>query len=96
LAPGGSLQSVGWAAGREAVLPVGSTLGSPAPKAIVSVYNGAGLTDRPAQLRRLLDLVAAGRLRVPVGWRGPWEKIADAVDALGNRRLRGKAVLDVE
>ncbi|WP_326725095.1 zinc-binding dehydrogenase [Streptomyces sp. NBC_00243] len=95
LAPGGSLQSVGWAAGREAPLPVGSTLGSPIPKTIVSVYNGAGLTDRRAQLDRLLALVAAGRLRVPVGWRGPWDKIADAVEALGNRRLRGKAVLDV-
>ncbi|PBC65544.1 alcohol dehydrogenase [Streptomyces sp. Tue6028] len=95
LAPGGTLQSVGWASGREASLPVGSTLGSPVPKTVVSVYNGAGLTDRRAQLTRLLGLVEAGRLRVPVGWRGPWDRIAEAVDALGNRRLRGKAVLDV-
>ncbi|GGN48975.1 oxidoreductase [Streptomyces albiflavescens] len=95
LAPGGSLQSVGWASGQEATLSVGSSLGSRAPKAIVSVYNGAGLTDRQAQLGRLLGLVATGKLRVPVGWRGPWDKIADAVEALGNRRLRGKAVLDV-
>ncbi|MEU6259915.1 zinc-binding dehydrogenase [Streptomyces sp. NPDC047043] len=95
LASGGSLQSIGWASGREAVLPVGSTLGSRAPKTIVSVYNGGGLTDRQAQLGRLLALVAAGKLRVPVGWRGPWDKIADAVDALSSRRLRGKAVLDV-
>lgn len=95
LAEGGTLQSVGWAAGREAVLPVGATLGSPTPKSIVSVYNGGGLTDRQAQLRRLLALVADGRLRVPVGWRGPWDRIADAVGALGNRSLRGKAVLDV-
>jgi NADPH:quinone reductase-like Zn-dependent oxidoreductase len=95
LAPGGSLQSVGWAAGREAALPVGSTLGSRTPKAIVSVYNGGGLTDRRPQLSRLLALVAAGRLRVPVGWRGPWDKIADAAEALDSRRLHGKAVLDV-
>ncbi|GHI09834.1 alcohol dehydrogenase [Streptomyces cellostaticus] len=95
LAPDGNLQSVGWAAGRAAVLPVGSTLGSVTPKAIVSVYNGGGLTDRRAQLRRLLALVAAGKLRVPVGWRGPWEKIADAAEALASRNLRGKAVLDV-
>ncbi|MGW1564570.1 zinc-binding dehydrogenase [Streptomyces sp. NPDC002144] len=96
LAPGGSLQSVGWAAGREAALPVGSTLGSKQPKAIVSVYNGGGLTDRQAQLGRLLALVAAGKLRVPVGWRGPWDKIGDAVQALADRSLRGKAVLDVD
>ncbi|MGI5452196.1 zinc-binding dehydrogenase [Streptomyces sp. CA-249302] len=95
LASGGSLQSIGWASGREAVLPVGSTLGSKAPKTIVSVYNGGGLTDRQAQLGRLLALVDAGKLRVPVGWRGPWDKIADAVEALSGRRLRGKAVLDV-
>ena len=95
LASGGSLQSIGWASGREAVLPVGSTLGSPAPKAIVSVYNGGGLTDRQAQLGRLLAVVAAGKLRVPVGWRGPWDKIADAAEVLSSRRLRGKAVLDV-
>ncbi|MGD1222448.1 zinc-binding dehydrogenase [Streptomyces krungchingensis] len=95
LMPGGTLQSVGWASGREASLPVGSTLGSPVPRTVVSVYNGAGLTDRRAQLTRLLTLAEAGRLRVPVGWRGPWDRIAEAVDALGSRRLRGKAVLDV-
>ncbi|WP_427918004.1 zinc-binding dehydrogenase [Streptomyces sp. cg40] len=95
LAPGGSLQSVGWAAGREAVLPVGVTLGSSTPKAIVSVYNGGGLTDRQPQLRRLLALVGDGRLRVPVGWRGPWDRITEAVEALSGRSLRGKAVLDV-
>lgn len=95
LAPGGSLQSVGWAAGREAVLPVGVTLGSITPKSIVSVYNGVGLTDRQPQLRRLLALVGAGRLRVPVGWRGPWDRIDEAVEALSSRTLRGKAVLDV-
>jgi NADPH:quinone reductase-like Zn-dependent oxidoreductase len=96
LAAGGTLQSIGWASGREAVLPVGSTLGAKSPKAIVSVYNGGGLTDRQAQLGRLLVLVADGRLRVPVGWRGPWGKIADAVEALAERRLRGKAILDVD
>ncbi|NUS25310.1 MAG: zinc-binding dehydrogenase, partial [Streptomyces sp.] len=81
--------------GGEAALPVGSTLGSPAPRSIVSVHNGGGLTYRRAQLDRLLALVAAGKLRVPVGWRGPWVKVADAVAALSERRLRGKAVLDV-
>ncbi len=95
LASGGSLQSVGWAAGREAVLPVGVTLGSITPKSIVSVYNGVGLTDRQPQLRRLLALVGDGRLRVLVGWRGPWDRIGEAVEALSSRTLHGKAVLDV-
>jgi len=95
LAPGGSLQSVGWAAGREAVLPVGVTLGSVTPKSIMSVCNGGGLTDRQAQLGRLLALVGDGRLRVPVGRPGPWDRIAEAAEALSGRSLRGKAVLDV-
>lgn len=95
LAPGGSLQSVGWAAGESAVLAPGSTLGRPTPVSITSVYNGSGLTDRPAQLEALLRLVAAGRLTPKIAWRGPWDRIAEATDALANRRLRGKAVLDI-
>ncbi|MFC4910033.1 zinc-binding dehydrogenase [Actinomadura gamaensis] len=95
LTPGGSLQSIGWASGEAAVLPPGSTLGRRSPTSITSVYNGAGVTDRPAQLKALLDLVATGRLRPRVSWRGPWDRVAEAADALAGRRLQGKAVLDV-
>jgi NADPH2:quinone reductase len=95
LAPGGSLQSVGWAAGEAAVLPPGSTLGSPVPKSISGVYNGSGLIDRREQLDALLGLVARGKLTAAVGWRGSWERIDEAAGALTARRLRGKAVLDV-
>ncbi|WP_312887961.1 zinc-binding dehydrogenase [Nonomuraea rhodomycinica] len=96
LTPGGSLQSVGWASGEAAVLEPGSTLGRPAPTFITSVYNGSGLTDRPAQLKALLDLVAAGRLKPKISWRGRWDRIAEAAEALADRRLQGKAVLDVK
>jgi len=95
LAPGGTLQSVGWASGQPAAFPPGSTLGSPAPKSIVSVYNGSGLADRHRQLTALLDLLAAGKLTVQIGWRGSWEQVADAAQALSTRRLAGKAVLDI-
>ncbi|MER7500535.1 zinc-binding dehydrogenase [Nonomuraea pusilla] len=96
LKPGGSLQSVGWASGEAAVLEPGSTLGRPTPVSITSVYNGSGLTDRPAQLEALLDLVAAGRLKPKISWRGRWDRVAEAAEALAERRLQGKAVLDVE
>ena len=43
----------------------------------------------------LLGLVAAGELDPQVGWRGPWEKVGAAAEALLGRRVRGKAVLDV-
>jgi hypothetical protein len=32
---------------------------------------------------------------VEVGWRGPWERVAEAAEALLGRRVRGKVVLDV-
>lgn len=89
------MQSIGWASGETTEFPPGATLGSPAPKSVVSVYNGSGLTDRHRQLQALLDLVASGKLKVPIGWRGPWERIGEAADALTGRRLAGKAVLDV-
>ncbi|GAA5035348.1 zinc-binding dehydrogenase [Streptomyces siamensis] len=94
LAPGGTLLSVDRVSCREAFLPVGSTLGSPVPGTVVSVYDGAGLTDCRVPPTRRLALVKAGRLSVPVGRCGPWDRIAEAVGTLGSRRLRGKAVLD--
>jgi NADPH:quinone reductase-like Zn-dependent oxidoreductase len=46
-------------------------------------------------LTYLMSLVAAGGLDPQVGWRGPWEKAADAADALLSRTVRGKVVLEV-
>jgi NADPH2:quinone reductase len=46
-------------------------------------------------LAYLIGLVASGELDPQVDWRGPWEKAADAIDALLGRRVRGKAVLEV-
>jgi NADPH:quinone reductase len=47
-------------------------------------------------LRRLLDLVAAGRLQVEVGARESWDRLNDVLDALAERRFAGKAVLTVD
>jgi NADPH2:quinone reductase len=46
-------------------------------------------------LAYLVGLVARGRLDTQVGWRGPWERAAEAAEALMSRRVRGKAVLDL-
>lgn len=46
-------------------------------------------------LAHLVGLLAAGELSVQVGWRGPWEKAAQAAEALLSRRVAGKAVLDL-
>jgi NADPH2:quinone reductase len=48
-----------------------------------------------ADIAALLERVARGELDPQVGWRGPWTKITEAIDAFRNRRVRGKAVLEV-
>ena len=49
-----------------------------------------------ADLRRLADLVAAGRLDPQIDLTLPWSEAAEAVSALLERRVNGKAVLRVE
>ena len=90
LAPGGSLHSIGWTAGEPAVFPPYSTVGP--PKSLTSFLNQG---EAGGELATLVRLVAAGRLAVEVGWRGPWERVAEAAQALVGRRVNGKAVLDV-
>jgi NADPH:quinone reductase-like Zn-dependent oxidoreductase len=90
LAPGGNLQSVGWTSGEPAVFPPYSTVG-PA-KTLTSFTMGPDIGE---DLATLLGLVADGLLKVEIGWRGPWERADDAVDALLGRQVGGKAVLDV-
>jgi hypothetical protein len=43
----------------------------------------------------LLDLVRRGRLDPQIGWRGSWLHVADAARALLDRRVPGKAVLEI-
>lgn len=43
----------------------------------------------------LVGLLRAGDLDPQVGWRGDWERVHEAADALRERRLNGKAVLDI-
>jgi NADPH:quinone reductase len=90
LAIGGSLQSIGWTSGEPAVFEQYATVG-PA-KSLTSFMMGWDLAE---DLTTLLDLVAAGRLRVEIGHRASWEEITAAADALIGRRTTGKVVLDV-
>ncbi len=62
------------------------------PKSLTSFLNDG---EAGAELATLVQLVAAGRLAVEVGWRGAWEQVAEAAQALLGRRVNGKAVLDV-
>ncbi|MEU8105744.1 hypothetical protein AB0C18_18680 [Nonomuraea muscovyensis] len=43
----------------------------------------------------LAQQVATGALDPQISWRGGWDKAGEAVSALLERRLHGKAVLDI-
>ncbi|WP_207782027.1 zinc-binding dehydrogenase [Phytoactinopolyspora limicola] len=90
LAPGGSLQSIGWTSGEPAVFPPYSTIGP--PKSLTSFINDGLFGDELADLVRLVE---SGALPVELGWRGSLKRFADAAEALRGRRVNGKAVLDV-
>jgi NADPH:quinone reductase-like Zn-dependent oxidoreductase len=49
-----------------------------------------------ADLRRLADLVAAGRLDPQLDLTLPWTQAAEAIGALLDRRVAGKAVLTLD
>ncbi|MFK4272405.1 zinc-binding dehydrogenase [Streptomyces milbemycinicus] len=92
LAPGGNLQSIGWASGEAALFPVNSTIALAEAKSL----NSFGDITRPGpDIATLLGLVARGELSPEIGWRGSWEQVTDAADALLGRRVPGKAVLDI-
>ncbi|MCO1654575.1 zinc-binding dehydrogenase [Pseudonocardia humida] len=48
-----------------------------------------------ADIEDLLALVAAHRLDPQIGWRGSWERTAEAAEALRGRRVPGKAVVEI-
>jgi NADPH:quinone reductase len=90
LAPGGSLQSIGWVSGEPAVFPPYSTIGL--PKSLTSFLIEGAVA---AELDSLVRLVEKGHLTVEIGWRGSLDRFADAARALRGRRINGKAILDV-
>ena len=93
LRPGGRLWSVGQASGRATLLDL--------ERERVAGGEDRWLTPFAVQppfgpdLVHLLDLVADGSLSPCIGWRGSWEDIGVASQMLRERRLLGKAVLDL-
>jgi NADPH:quinone reductase-like Zn-dependent oxidoreductase len=91
LEPGGCVQSVGMAS----LEPTSINFEQARMRGgglIEAFVVGAGFGP---DLSVLGGLVAAGELDPQVGWRGPWEKAADAAAALLGRQVRGKAVLEM-
>ncbi|WP_280335242.1 zinc-binding dehydrogenase [Nocardia wallacei] len=92
LAPGGSVQTIGWASDEPAVFDPYSLFFVGAAKTI-STFGDVHAVG--PDLATLLGFAAAGRLSPEVGWRGIWDDYAEAARALIDRRIRGKAVLEI-
>jgi NADPH:quinone reductase-like Zn-dependent oxidoreductase len=90
LAPGGTLQSIGWSSGEPAVFPSYSTIG---PSKTLSAFLIGG--QLAPDLIKLVQLLADGTLSGEIGWRGSWHGIDEAAAALRARHVEGKAVLDI-
>ena len=63
---------------------------------VESYFSARHEHEAGANLELLLDLVAEGDLEVEVGLEVSWAELNDALDALADRRVRGKAVLLVD
>ena len=91
LAPGGSVQSVGWTSGESAVFPPPYATVGPTRSLTSFVIEG----DTGPDLTVLTELAAEGAISVEIGWQGSWADFAEAAEALRGRRVSGKAVLRV-
>ncbi|MFD5752569.1 zinc-binding dehydrogenase [Streptomyces sp. NPDC127033] len=98
LSPGGSLFSVGRSSEADAVLPPDALRGDQGrhDRSIHTFFLfGDPAADFSTDLTWLAGEIAAGRLDPGISWRGPWTRHSEAVQVLLDRRLHGKAVLDL-
>ncbi|MFD5289452.1 zinc-binding dehydrogenase [Streptomyces rochei] len=92
LAEGGTIHLVGYSSGQDTTFPSGSLFGFGEPRTIATYGD---MTPTSGELTDLLGLMATERLSAPVGLRGNWQDVDDAVRALFARKIHGKIVLDV-
>jgi NADPH:quinone reductase-like Zn-dependent oxidoreductase len=90
LAPGGNVQCIGASSGEPSTFPAYATVG-PSKSLSSFLITGPVASD----LGALVRLVETGSLRADIAWRGPLARIGEAAQAMLDRRISGKAVLDV-
>ncbi|MFF4473534.1 zinc-binding dehydrogenase [Streptomyces sp. NPDC001599] len=98
LSAGGVLYSVGRSSEADVVLSPEALLGDGGrhERSIRTFFLlGDPTADFSGDLTWLAGEIAAGRLDPGISWRGPWTRHSEAVQALLDRRLHGKAVLDL-
>lgn len=89
---GGLLQTIGGASGLPTTFPAGSLLGD-RTRTIIPHRSTEHRYARP--LAELLQLVAARKIDLGIKWTGDWSQYDEAAELLLNRKLAGKAVLEV-
>ncbi|MBT2383613.1 zinc-binding dehydrogenase [Streptomyces sp. ISL-11] len=96
LAEGGTLVAVGHSAHQGESFPYGALFGDGGrhDRSITS-FSLPDCSGLSPDLTWLAHEVAAGELDPGIAWRGTWDRAAEAIDALLERRLHGKAVLDI-
>lgn len=97
LTQGGTLVSVGHVTADEGEnFPYGAFFGHDGrhDRSLVTFFL-LDCRDLGPDLALLAAKVAAAELDANVSWRGGWDKAPEAIDALLERRLHGKAVLDL-
>jgi NADPH:quinone reductase len=86
---GGSLQWIGIAAPEPAPFDIAS---KNSEARLEPFFVGPRMGE---DLAYLVSLLERRQLDAQIGWRGSWDRAAEATDALFARRVNGKAVLDV-
>ncbi|MER7282637.1 zinc-binding dehydrogenase [Dactylosporangium sp. NPDC000244] len=96
LAPHGTLVAIGHSSRQGETFDFGDLFGDEGrhDRAIVTFFLG-DLRGLGPDLHWLAARVAAGELDPQIGWRGDWSRAEEAYTALLNRRISGKAVLDI-
>ncbi|WP_017586481.1 zinc-binding dehydrogenase [Nocardiopsis ganjiahuensis] len=96
LADNGVLVAVGHAAGLPERFPHGSLFGTPdRPRRRLVTFHTAGQGNPAGDLGWLARQVHDGLLDPQIAWRGPWAAAGEVIEGLRERRIHGKAVLDV-
>lgn len=93
LEQGGAVISIGAASGEPTTFPPYSTVGP--HRSLISFTTRAEGGPVGNDLAYLAGLVRDGTLDPQIAWRGSWERAAEAVQLLLDRKINGKAVLEI-
>ena len=92
LASGGRLQSIGMASLEASVIDFEQERWRRGDRGIDVFTVGSHFA---ADLGYLLSLLARKQIDPQIGWRSEWERAIEAANALLDRRVKGKAVLEL-